>query len=99
MFWWNWVAVNCDDRDDVPASLQAVLATGMAPRREDRYQSAVEFGRVMHLDQHIHPQLVRTRFQLRHQAMIQCGHYQQDAIGAPGERFIYLVRVDDEVFA
>ncbi|MEI5583132.1 MULTISPECIES: serine/threonine-protein kinase [unclassified Agromyces] len=35
------------DRDDVPASLQAVLATGMAPRREDRYQSAVEFGRAL----------------------------------------------------
>ncbi|MCK8610190.1 serine/threonine-protein kinase [Agromyces sp. C10] len=35
------------DRDDVPPTLQAVLATGMAPRREDRYQSAVEFGRAL----------------------------------------------------
>ncbi|MBM7505093.1 protein kinase [Agromyces aurantiacus] len=34
-------------RDDVPASLEAVLATGMAVRREDRYQSAVEFGRAL----------------------------------------------------
>lgn len=35
------------DRDDVPESLQHVLATGMAVRREDRYQSAVEFGRAL----------------------------------------------------
>jgi hypothetical protein len=35
------------DRDDVPESLQQVLATGMAVRREDRYQSAVEFGRAL----------------------------------------------------
>ncbi|GGI47348.1 Serine/threonine protein kinase [Agromyces flavus] len=34
-------------RDDVPASLETVLATGMAVRREDRYQSAVEFGRAL----------------------------------------------------
>lgn len=35
------------DRDDVPATLQQVLATGMAVRREDRYPSAVEFGRAL----------------------------------------------------
>ena len=35
------------DRDDVPAALQEVLAAGMAVRREDRYQSAVEFGRAL----------------------------------------------------
>lgn len=35
------------DRDDVPESLQQVLAIGMAVRREDRYQSAVEFGRAL----------------------------------------------------
>ncbi|HEX6955375.1 MAG TPA: protein kinase [Agromyces sp.] len=35
------------DRDDVPEDLQRVLATGMAVRREDRYQSAVEFGRAL----------------------------------------------------
>lgn len=35
------------DRDDVPESLQQVLATGMAVRRDDRYQSAVEFGRAL----------------------------------------------------
>lgn len=35
------------DRDDVPESLQQVLATGMAVRREDRFQSAVEFGRAL----------------------------------------------------
>ena len=34
-------------RDDVPAGLEAVLATGMAVRREDRYQSAVELGRAL----------------------------------------------------
>ena len=34
-------------RDDVPASLEAVLATGMAVRRADRYQTAVEFGRAL----------------------------------------------------
>ncbi|WP_400999200.1 serine/threonine-protein kinase [Agromyces sp. GXQ0307] len=34
-------------RDDVPASLESVLATGMAARREDRFQSAVELGRAL----------------------------------------------------
>lgn len=34
-------------RDDVPASLETVLANGMAVRREDRFQSAVELGRAL----------------------------------------------------
>ncbi|MFF2276689.1 serine/threonine-protein kinase [Agromyces sp. NPDC058126] len=34
-------------RDDVPASLAAVLAKGMATRRDDRYPSAVEFARAL----------------------------------------------------
>ncbi|GAA2025791.1 hypothetical protein GCM10009819_06080 [Agromyces tropicus] len=34
-------------RDDVPAGLEAVLATGMAVRREDRFQSAVDLGRAL----------------------------------------------------
>ncbi|WP_438855771.1 serine/threonine-protein kinase [Agromyces sp. M3QZ16-3] len=34
-------------RDDVPASLESVLATGMAVRREDRFRSAVELGRAL----------------------------------------------------
>lgn len=34
-------------RDDVPRSLVAVLNRGMAPRREDRYPSALEFGRAL----------------------------------------------------
>ncbi|WP_353814376.1 protein kinase domain-containing protein [Agromyces sp. SYSU T00266] len=34
-------------RDDVAASLEAVLATGMAASRDARFQSAVEFGRAL----------------------------------------------------
>lgn len=34
-------------RGDVPASLSAVLAKGMATRRDDRYPSAVEFARAL----------------------------------------------------
>jgi len=34
-------------REDVPASLEAVLATGMAVQRDGRFQSAVEFGRAL----------------------------------------------------
>ncbi|WP_022887782.1 serine/threonine-protein kinase [Agromyces italicus] len=34
-------------RTDVPASLAAVLAKGMATRRDDRYPSAVEFARAL----------------------------------------------------
>jgi eukaryotic-like serine/threonine-protein kinase len=34
-------------REDVPASLETVLATGMAVRREDRFASAVELGRAL----------------------------------------------------
>ncbi|MFP3465006.1 protein kinase domain-containing protein [Leifsonia sp. SIMBA_070] len=35
------------DRADVPSSLTAVLRRGMATRREDRYQSAVDFARAL----------------------------------------------------
>lgn len=35
------------ERTDVPASLTAVLRRGMATRREDRYQSAVDFARAL----------------------------------------------------
>ncbi|MEV8215098.1 protein kinase [Leifsonia sp. NPDC077715] len=35
------------DRTDVPASLTASLRRGMATRREDRYQSAVDFARAL----------------------------------------------------
>jgi hypothetical protein len=35
------------ERDDVPRSLLAALATAMSPRREDRFPSALEFGRAL----------------------------------------------------
>jgi len=34
-------------RDDVPPALSAVLAKGMAPRRENRYASVIEFARAL----------------------------------------------------
>ena len=40
-------AITPIDRADVPRSLAAVLAKGMAVRREDRYPSAVEFARAL----------------------------------------------------
>ncbi|WP_173924320.1 serine/threonine-protein kinase [Agromyces sp. Marseille-P2726] len=40
-------AVTPMDRSDVPRSLAAVLAKGMATRREDRYPSAIEFARAL----------------------------------------------------
>ncbi|MEF3405368.1 serine/threonine-protein kinase [Agromyces sp. CCNWLW203] len=40
-------AITPMDRPDVPRSLVAVLAKGMASRREDRYPSAVEFARAL----------------------------------------------------
>ena len=40
-------AITPIDRDDVPRSLSAVLAKGMATSRDDRYQSAVEFARAL----------------------------------------------------
>lgn len=35
------------DRDDIPRSLLAVLAKGMAPNRADRYASAIDFARAL----------------------------------------------------
>jgi serine/threonine protein kinase len=35
------------DRGDIPASLTAVLRRGMATRREDRYETAVDFARAL----------------------------------------------------
>jgi serine/threonine protein kinase len=40
-------AITPIDRDDVPRGLSAVLAKGMAKRREDRYESAVDFARAL----------------------------------------------------
>ncbi|MFB6609449.1 serine/threonine-protein kinase [Agromyces sp. NPDC056379] len=40
-------AITPMDRPDVPRSLVAVLAKGMAGRRDDRYPSAVEFARAL----------------------------------------------------
>jgi len=40
-------AITSMGRDDVPASLLAVLTKGMAVRRADRYQSAVDFARAL----------------------------------------------------
>lgn len=40
-------AITPMDRADVPRSLVAVLAKGMASRRDDRYPSAVEFARAL----------------------------------------------------
>ena len=40
-------AVTPMTRDDLPVSLQAALARGMAPRREDRWPSALEFARAL----------------------------------------------------
>ncbi len=34
-------------RDDVPATLSAVLAKGLSPRRDNRYASAIEFARAL----------------------------------------------------
>jgi serine/threonine protein kinase len=40
-------AITPIDRADVPRSLTAVLAKGMATRRDDRYPSAIEFARAL----------------------------------------------------
>ena len=40
-------AVTPMTRDDLPVSLQAALARGMAPRREDRWPTALEFARAL----------------------------------------------------
>jgi hypothetical protein len=40
-------AITPIDRTDVPRSLTAVLAKGMATRRDDRYPSAIEFARAL----------------------------------------------------
>ncbi|TYL50588.1 serine/threonine-protein kinase [Agromyces mariniharenae] len=40
-------AITPIDRPDVPRSLTAVLAKGMATRRDDRYPSAIEFARAL----------------------------------------------------
>jgi serine/threonine protein kinase len=40
-------AITPIDRPDVPRSLAAVLAKGMATRRDERYESAVEFARAL----------------------------------------------------
>lgn len=40
-------AITPMDRADVPRSLASVLAKGMAPKRDDRYPSAIEFARAL----------------------------------------------------
>ena len=63
-------------------------------------QRALEFGRVVHLDQHRHAERkCGLRLELGHLRVVQAGGDQQDAVGAHRARLEHLVGVDDEVLA
>ncbi len=54
---------------------------------------------VVHLDQHVHVQVARQRFQLARLGVGQRGHDQQDAVGAHRAAFVDLPGIEDEVLA
>ncbi len=69
-------AITPIDRTDVPRSLTAVLAKGMATRRDDRYPSAIEFARA----------LQRVELELGYApTSIEVPNLASEPVGAPGD--------------
>ena len=70
-----------------------------ADQRRVEQKRAVELSRVVHLDQHRHPERTRTRLEVGELRIVQRRDDQQDGIGAHRARFRDLVIVDDEILA
>ena len=65
--------------------LQVTVVDADEPRFQA--QRAFKLGLVVHLDQHVHAERARRRFELGGAAVIDRRHDDQDAIGAGGARF------------
>ncbi len=63
------------------------------------FQRAVQFGLVMHFDQHIHAVAEGGGFEIGGQRVIDHRHDDQDAIAAPGAGFGHLIGIEQEVLA
>ena len=62
-------------------------------------QRPIEFGAVVHFDQHVHAERVRRGLEFGHLRILERGDDEQDGVGAQRPRFGDLVGVDDEFLA
>ena len=71
----------------------------MPTRRERSRKRAIEFGFVVNLQQHIHAEIEGGVLDILGGGIIERGHDDQNAIGAPGARFRDLIDVEHEILA
>ena len=82
------------------ADFKAVQITVVhAHQRRGKLHRSGEFGGVVRLDEHGHPQFVRQRFHFLHARQAQRGDDQQNAIRAHRARLKNLIRIDHEILA
>src|SRR5581483_5452344 len=62
-------------------------------------QGLLHLGDVMHLDQRVHAERSRQRYEVAEETRLQHGGDQQETIGAGGPRLVDLVGVEEEVLA
>ena len=67
--------------------------------RDFKLQRALEFGLVMHLDQHVHAERERRVFERSRPSRRRRRHDDQDAVGAPGARLDHLIGLEHEILA
>ena len=62
-------------------------------------QRALEFGLVMGLDQDVEAEVMRGLVERLGDFVVDGGHDDEDAVGAPGARLQHLIGVEQEVLA
>src|SRR5262245_57470080 len=77
--------------------LQIAVVDSDEPRAQA--QRALELALVVHLQQDVHAERAGARLQVPRHLIVDRGHDDQNAVGAPGPRLRDLVRVVHEVFA
>src|SRR5499426_403536 len=97
-------AIRRNSRRQAPAGgerrlerLQIAVVDSDEPRAQA--QRALELALVVHLQQDVHAERAGARLQVPRHLIVDRGHDDQNAVGAPGPRLRDLVRVVHEVFA
>ena len=62
-------------------------------------QRALEFALVMDLDQHVEPEVMRGLVERARGIVVDGGHDDEDAVGAPGARLQHLIGIEQEILA
>ena len=63
------------------------------------HERAIELGLIMDLDQHVHAEIAGGSRQILRRRIVDRGHDDEDAVGAPGPRLQHLIGVEHKVLA